>query len=302
MEANENSSLCRFTIIIPHKNIPTLLQRMLGTIPQRNDLQIIVVDDNSNSEKVDFSNFPGLERDDVEIIFTKEGKGAGYARNVGLQHAKGVWVAFADADDYYDTEQLNSLLDSVDDSYDAIYYFCKRKYSETSEELINYGFEETHDLQQIDREDILYGRVNQSWRRLIKRNIVEQNKLQFKVQPVVNDIYFTKVYSTFIKNYAMFTSYVYCYESRPDSLIHQKDKESLVCRVDTYIWETQFLKKIGKYKYRDNRIYIEHLKKLVKQYPMYIFYTFFKELFSVGILESISDHLNLIKLIFRKKG
>lgn len=217
-----------------------------------------------------------------------------------MQYAKGEWITFADADDYYATESMNLLLDNVDDSYDAIYYFCKRKYSEDAEELINYGMKVQNDLQPIQREDILYGRVNQSWRRLIKKSIVEGNALEFKVQPVVNDIYFTKVYSTFIRNYAMFTSYVYCYESRPDSLIHRKDKESLVCRVDTYIWEAQFLKKIGKYNYRDNKVYVEHLKKLVRNYPIYLFYTFFKETFSVGLLESISDHMQMMKKFLKK--
>ena len=68
-----------YTIIIPHKNAPLLLQRCLDSIPFRDDIQIIVVDDDSSSDVVDFMDFPGSSREDVEIIFTKEGKGAGYA-------------------------------------------------------------------------------------------------------------------------------------------------------------------------------------------------------------------------------
>ena len=88
-----------YSIIIPHKNIPDLLKRCLDSIPRRNDVQIIVVDDNSDPEKVDFSNFPGVGEKCVEVYFTKEGKGAGFARNVGLKYAIGKWVLFADADD-----------------------------------------------------------------------------------------------------------------------------------------------------------------------------------------------------------
>ena len=50
-----------YSIIIPHKNIPQLLKRCLDSIPQRDDVQIIVVDDNSSSDIVDFANFPGYE-------------------------------------------------------------------------------------------------------------------------------------------------------------------------------------------------------------------------------------------------
>ena len=32
-----------YTIIIPHKNIPLLLQRCLDSVPLRNDVQIIAV-------------------------------------------------------------------------------------------------------------------------------------------------------------------------------------------------------------------------------------------------------------------
>ena len=67
----------------------------------RNDVQIIVVDDGSSSNVVDFTNFPGTDRENVEIIFTKDGKGAGYARNCGLLQAKGKWLLFADADDSF---------------------------------------------------------------------------------------------------------------------------------------------------------------------------------------------------------
>jgi len=36
-----------FSIIIPHKNIPDLLMRCLKSIPVSEDIQLIVVDDNS---------------------------------------------------------------------------------------------------------------------------------------------------------------------------------------------------------------------------------------------------------------
>ena len=64
--------MINYSIIIPHKNIPNLLQRCLDSIPNREDVQIIVVDDNSDPNIVDFDKFPGLNRSNVEVIFTKE--------------------------------------------------------------------------------------------------------------------------------------------------------------------------------------------------------------------------------------
>ena len=44
----------RYTIIIPHYNIIDLLGRALSSIPDREDIQIIVVDDNSGIKQSEF--------------------------------------------------------------------------------------------------------------------------------------------------------------------------------------------------------------------------------------------------------
>ena len=49
--------MINYSIIIPHKNIPNLLQRCLDSIPNREDVQIIVVDDNSDPNIVDLISF-----------------------------------------------------------------------------------------------------------------------------------------------------------------------------------------------------------------------------------------------------
>ena len=96
-----------YTIIIPHKNCPDLLKRCVDSIPVRDDVQIIVVDDNSDEDKK-----PSIERKGMEVVLldASSSKGAGRARNVGLKHAKGKWLLFADADDYY-TDNLSKFLD-----------------------------------------------------------------------------------------------------------------------------------------------------------------------------------------------
>ena len=44
----------RYTIIIPHYKIIDLLGRALSSIPDREDIQIIVVDDNSGIKQSEF--------------------------------------------------------------------------------------------------------------------------------------------------------------------------------------------------------------------------------------------------------
>ena len=90
-----------YSIIIPHKNIPKLLQRCLDSIPQRDDVQVIIVDDNSDPSIVDFEKFPGLKRKNTIVVFDKSSKGAGHARNIGIERSNSKWLIFADADDFF---------------------------------------------------------------------------------------------------------------------------------------------------------------------------------------------------------
>ena len=109
-----------YSFIIPHKNCPDLLQRCVDSIPERDDVQVIVVDDKSDEGKK-----PALKhRKNLQVIFldVSQSKGAGRARNVGLEHAKGKWLLFADADDYY-VEGFINILDHYIDGYNDVVYF-----------------------------------------------------------------------------------------------------------------------------------------------------------------------------------
>lgn len=111
--------MINYTFIIPHKNCPDLLIRCINSIPQRNDLEIIVVDDNSAKDKL-----PLITRNDTFLVTinSQESNGAGHARNVGLSKAKGKWLLFADCDDFYETGFLDILDKYKDEDIDILYF------------------------------------------------------------------------------------------------------------------------------------------------------------------------------------
>ena len=111
-----------YSIIIPHKNCPDLLQRALDSIPEKDDIQVIIVDDNSDASRVDFKNFPGLNRKNTIVVFDKSGKGAGRARNIGLSKIDNntTWVTFLDADDFY-SKDAKEIFENYKDNKSAFY-------------------------------------------------------------------------------------------------------------------------------------------------------------------------------------
>ena len=108
-----------YSIIIPHYNTPELLQRMLNSIPDRDDIQIIVVDDHSDLGNIE--DLKKVQHLNLELYFEKENHGAGHARNVGLVHARGKWVLVVDADDVF-TKNAFDVFDKYKDC--NIDYLC----------------------------------------------------------------------------------------------------------------------------------------------------------------------------------
>jgi len=223
-----------YSIIIPHKNIPKLLERCLWSIPRRDDLQIIVVDDNSDPALVDFTNFPGLNDPFVEVIFTKEGKGAGYARNVGVSKAKGRMLLFADADDFFNYCIYDVLEEYKDNDIDLIYFKCNSLHSEkftaaNGERDVNFINDRIDRFKHHDDRNSFYI-VHSVWCKLFKRDFVVHHNIRFSETPIANDILFSVYCAFYAQTVQVDDRALYCYTFRsgsirtPESRSHSADE------------------------------------------------------------------------------
>lgn len=109
-----------YSVTITHYNRPKLLKRMLDSIPERDDIQIVVVDDGSDNEARE--EIQQFKHKNLELVLTPENHGGGYERNVGLDHAKGKWLLAVDADDIFDSKAFDVLDKYTDSDYDYVCY------------------------------------------------------------------------------------------------------------------------------------------------------------------------------------
>ncbi|MGN0565343.1 MAG: glycosyltransferase family 2 protein [Candidatus Limousia pullorum] len=99
------------SVIIPIYNVENYLTQCLDSIRKQTlkNIEIICVDDGSedNSTKV----IRQLQQSDDRIfLFQQENQGSGSARNVAMSKARGEFIAFMDADDWYpETDVLECL-------------------------------------------------------------------------------------------------------------------------------------------------------------------------------------------------
>lgn len=183
--------MINYSIIIPHKNTPKLLQRCLDSIPQRGDIEVIVVDNNSSPDVVDFDHFPGCGRNDVLLVRDDESIGAGGARNTGLTYAQGKWVLFADADDYYERDYLSALDKYIDSDNDVIYFnYNVKKKDKNGYGIVNAKSKYDYTIDNFDI-DVLKYRLTVPWNKMIRKCIIDKYHILFEDCVVGNDVFFS---------------------------------------------------------------------------------------------------------------
>lgn len=236
-----------YNIIIPHKNTPKLLQRCLDSIPQRDDLHIVIVDDNSDPEKVDFEHFPGLNRDDVEVFFTKEGKGAGYARNVGLDHADCEKILFSDSDDYFNY-CLNDILDEYKDDDTDIIFFDRlnvdSQYYTYSNKRDWYGnrfkeYEENPQQGEIKFRYEFDGPVC----KLIRKSLIDKHNIRFEEVIIADDVYFSYMTGHYAENIKADKRAIYTVTFNSKSAMFTWNPDKIKERIGVCCRKVLFLKK-----------------------------------------------------------
>lgn len=230
----------KYTIIIPHYNIPDLLSRCLKSIPERDDFQIIVVDDNSPNQENYKKIVPELSRNNVEYYVTLDGKGAGNARNHGLNHAKGEWILFADADDFF-VDGMESILDQYANCLEDIIYFdYKRCQCDKPTEILEETNKPLYEYCKA-KNDFRYFRFSYGtpWAKMYRRNLIERNNIKFQEVKANNDTIFVVTAGLCATRIKVTTECLYWYTYRAGSIANAQTNEPLSKILDrVYVHES----------------------------------------------------------------
>lgn len=229
-----------YTIIIPHYGIPLLLKRCLTSIPNRADVQVIVIDDCScEAEQVELKKME-VQFHNVQFVYSNENKGGGHARNVGLQYAKGKYVLFADADDFYH-DSLNALLDDYKNERCDIVYF-------------NADAVDSLTLQHTFRADRLQTYINSTNKsalrflfpgptcKMVRKELIDKYQVKFDELKAINDVTFSYLVGYYAKDVRVDRRIIYCITSRPDSISFTDSFEKDLIDVEVLARKNQFLK------------------------------------------------------------
>ena len=99
----------KLTVFICVYNEPEMVIRALDSIPKRDDIEILVVDDSTDETTENILKWADENRP-LRLIHNTERKGLGHAKNIAYTCATGEYIHELDADDYLYTEEYEKAM------------------------------------------------------------------------------------------------------------------------------------------------------------------------------------------------
>ena len=212
----------KVSVIIPVYNAEKYLRQCLDSVINQTlkDIEIICVDDGSTDSSLDILQRYSAEHSNCYVL-TQKNRYAGVARNHGLAYAKGKYVAFLDADDYFLDNAIEKLYNIAEQQglelVKGCFYFLNDQTGKIYESKYSSNGcvakkNRNRVISFVDAPEQLIYVADVPWNGLYLRSFLEEQKIQFNDLRCVNDhsffvdcmihaqrIMITDIYTTFYR-------------------------------------------------------------------------------------------------------
>ena len=246
----------KVSIIVPVYNVEKYIEKCLNSLVKQTmeDIEIIIVNDGSKDNSINVINkFIKQYPEKIQYLEKKNG-GLSDARNYGLPYAKGEYIAFLDSDDYVE-----------EDMYEKMYKLAKKENSDMVEcdFIWEYPNKQKEDIGQIytNKKQMLEKVRVVAWNKLIKTNIVIENKITFPKGYRYEDVEFTYKLVPYLNKVSFLKKPCVHYVQRENSISNlQNERTKEIFNVLDHVLDF----------YKKNNIYDEYKEELEYIYTRYL--------------------------------
>lgn len=230
-----------FSIIIPHRDSLHFLPKLFHSLPESDRIEILLID----------NSFIPIKREDVdtdknfELLYSSPERGAGGARNEGLEHAHGKWLIFIDADDYLPDNTFEIFYNHFNSDAELIYFGMNGIYVDTG------GYSERGDQYTKLVRGYLSGKISEMEIRLgfaspcskmVRRELIDRHHIRFDEVVASNDVYFSLLTGFYAKKIDAVDKITYIATVSRGSLTKRRDLKVLQSRFEVNLRRNKFLK------------------------------------------------------------
>lgn len=246
----------KVSIIVPVYNVEKYIEKCLNSLVKQTmeDIEIIIVNDGSKDNSINVINKFIKQYPEKIQYLEKENGGLSDARNYGLPYAKGEYIAFLDSDDYVE-----------EDMYEKMYKLAKKENSDMVEcdFIWEYPNKQKEDIGQIytNKKQMLEKVRVVAWNKLIKTNIVIENKITFPKGYRYEDVEFTYKLVPYLNKVSFLKKPCVHYVQRENSISNlQNERTKEIFNVLDHVLDF----------YKKNNIYDEYKEELEYIYTRYL--------------------------------
>lgn len=204
------------SIIVPVYNVERYIDGCLSSITNQlyKNIEVLVVDDGSPDRSLQICR-EWEKKDSRIIVIHQDNMGLSRARNTGLEHARGEYIAFVDSDDMISDSYISLMYNTaVNTQSDIVGCNATSIYSDM------YQSGKVQEIKYvISEEPLLFYMENESdavWHRLYKSNLL--NNIRFEVGEQNEDVLFSFMVFRKSERYVTLSCKLYYWNLVPPSL------------------------------------------------------------------------------------
>ncbi len=269
----------KVSVIVPFYNVEGYIEKCLETLVNQTlqDIEIILVNDGSKDRSVNIVKKFQSSYPEKIVYLEKENGGLSDARNYAIPHAKGEYIAFLDSDDYVEKDMYQKMYElAVKENSDMVECDFYWEYPNKTRKDVGEIYHGSNEM--IEKIRVV------AWNKLIKKEILEDTKIQFPKGYRYEDVEFTYKLIPYIKNVSFLKEACIHYIQREGSISNSQNERTKEI-FDVLEHVLQYYKEIDIYeKYKTELEYI------------YIRYAFCSSLRRISKIQDETIQENLLTL------
>lgn len=241
------------SLIIPVYNTEPFLRQCLQSAAEQTlpNIEVIIVNNNTpDNSAVIIDEFVKKYPHFKTTLLV--GGGLGGARNEGMRHATGTYVAFLDSDDWLAPTALEKLYKAAQQN-NADIVVCSSYRTDLAGKVICVGDETAAERPFVRTQATalellkIGGKMACAWRKIIRRDIFIKHNLWFPENVSAEDVACICACFALARNYAQINEPLYYYRNRPGSLSNTNAQQAPLFLFDNFAAVRPVLKQAGIY-------------------------------------------------------
>ncbi len=223
-----------FSFIMPVYKVEKHLKTAIDSVLAQtyNNFEIVLVDDASPDNCPIICDEYAEKYENIKCVHHARNSGLSAARNTGLKHISGDYVTFMDSDDYIDSDLLEKVKASLDESpADCVVFGIREEYFNKENVLskvyeLKYGEEKRISSKSELRSELIRLEektfLGYAWNKFYKADIIDGDKLSFEKVTLIEDIVFNLRFFEDISSLNILNIAPYHYMKRIDGSLTNK--------------------------------------------------------------------------------